>query len=105
LEDRFCDLWERLNSDQIVISDEFITSTRVVSPSALRTDEPWAQADLVKFTIKKFYPLDHSFLVATPFDSLYTAICGNRDALESAGVEDLFEGFWCNSHTTYTWWR
>lgn len=105
LEDRLCDLWEHLNPEEIVISDEFITSTRVVSPATLRTAAPWEQAGLVKFTIKKFYPTDHSFLIATPFDTIYTAICGNRDALESAGVEDLFEGFWCSSQTTYAWWR
>ncbi|MBS1997341.1 MAG: hypothetical protein JSS86_13565 [Cyanobacteria bacterium SZAS LIN-2] len=105
LEDRFCDLWECLNPEEIVISDEFITDTRVVPLAALRTAAPWDQIGLVKFPIKKFYPLDHSFLVATPFDTVYTAICGKRDQLESARVEDLFEGFWCNEQTTGLWWR
>jgi hypothetical protein len=95
-----------MDSDELIISDEWGgLNTRQISLASLRTNLPWAQSGLVNFPINKIYPLDQSFFITVPFDTLYTAICGTRKSLEAARIADTFEGFWCEAETTEVWWR
>lgn len=105
LEQKVCDFLKLIGHERILIADEFNSTVIARNRAALETEKSWGSSECINFRIDKIYPEDHSFLLITPFDGFYMAICGSRHTLESARIEKLFEGFWCNDFTRPDWWR
>lgn len=104
-EQHICSFLERIGYENVLIADEFNDMVVERNLADLNTDTPWVLSNSIGFRLNKIYPEDHSFLMVAPRDSFYTAICGSRSALETARIEELFEGFWCDATTRPEWWR
>lgn len=96
---------EKMGYGSVIFSDEFNRETVKRSLVDLRTKLPWNLLKVLNSRACKVFPEDFSFLMISPFDSFYTAICGRRGALEIANVEGMFEGFWCDKETRPDWWQ
>jgi hypothetical protein len=105
VQDTICLLLKKLGHDNVFIGDEFNDTVIEKSISDLEIETPWFCSEPVGFSPNKIYPGDNSFPMIVPFDAFYTIICGDRDVLESAGIEKLLEGFWCTGETLPTWWQ
>lgn len=104
LEAQICSFLKRIGYENVVIADEFNDTVVARKVADLDTETPWVLSDSIGFRLNKIYPEDHSFLMVAPWDSLYMAICGSRRALDTAGIEELFDGFWCDATTRPDWW-
>jgi hypothetical protein len=96
-------LLQRLNSGPVYIADEINQNIAKLDPAAMFEAKPWMRSGLFNFRANKIYPEDYSFLLIVPWDNFYTAICGDGNRLKAAKIEELFEGFWCDSTTTGDW--
>jgi hypothetical protein len=105
LEPKVYSFLEGLGCDDLLIADEFNENILSTKRTTLDIETCWAHCDSIGFRFNKLYAPDHSFLMVVPWDNFYTVICGNHKALQSARVEELFEGFWCDASSTPDWWR
>ncbi len=100
LENSLALLIRRLRAESLQMTDEFDEGSQTVAPFVLQMQLTWAA---LAPKASKIYPEDHSFLIAVPASSFNTVICGQRESLMKAGIEDL-EGFWCDENTRPMWW-
>ena len=105
LEPKMCSFLERLGCENVLIANEFNQNVVSRKRAELDIEASWAHSDSIGFRFNKLYSADHSFLVIVPWDNFYTVICGSRRELETARVEELFDGFWCDASTRPDWWR
>lgn len=98
-------LLQRLRPDQVILSDEFNENCVEWNFSNSNLFETWSRVEANGLSLNKIYTKENSILMIVPYDDFYTAICGDHDLLFAAGVEDLFEGFWCDETTRPQWWH
>jgi hypothetical protein len=104
IESEVANLLQLMEIDELIVADEFGSDTIRLKTEQLMIDMPWKYSQLYQLRANKIYSDDHSFLLITPYDNFYTALCGDRERLKAAKVEEAFEGSWCDNKTILEWW-
>lgn len=97
-------MFARAGHRDIVAGDEFGEEERLVAVSALSGEKPWVGVeDVPAYGARRLFAPDRSLLAWVHWDSFYTLILGTEAALAGVRLDQLFEGFWCNTATTTYW--
>lgn len=97
-------MFARAGHCEIIAGDEFGNEERLVDLSALAGKKPWVGVeDVPAYGARRLFAPDRSLLAWVHWDSFYTLILGTEAGLAGIRLNQLFEGFWCDTATTTYW--